>query len=378
MKLSLLQKLNIRQELNMSSRFYILDFLRGLAALFVVIWHYRHFYYQNGVIPDDFDVSNSPLFVFLKIPYTHGGLAVEFFFCLSGFIFFQYYYKKIKCREINFKEFFIRRLLRLYPVFLCSLILTSILLRYFHNSSFNIYEFNDLKHFFYNLLLIHQWGIQDGWSFNGPSWSISVEWFLYILFFMVCLIRINILIISTILITLGFIIFPVNPNIGRGVILFFFSSFIWIILNNKKIPSYIKLLLVLLYLFITSMIVNFIPFMVQNFYPSLNIFLDDKSLFELFFIMGLVPVTVFLGAFININNNFLNKICDYFGQLSYPIYLFHFPVQLILVNSGIMGNPNSVTSLLVYLSFVFVISHYFNKFFDKPIRMLLTKKLLSK
>ena len=362
----------------MSNRFYILDFLRGLAALFVVIWHYRHFYYKNAVIPDDFDVSNSPLFQLLSIPYNHGGLAVEFFFCLSGFIFFQYYYNKIKTGEINFKEFFIRRLLRLYPVFLCSLILTTILLRYFDNSPLNIYEFNDLEHFFYNLLLIHQWGIQDGWSFNGPSWSISVEWFLYILFFMVCLIRINILVISLILITLGFIIFPVNPNIARGIILFFFSSFIWLILNNKKITSYIKLFLVLLYLSLTSMVINFIPLILQNFYPSLNIFLDDKSLFELFFIIGLVPAIVFLGAFINTNNDFLNKFCDYFGQLSYPIYLFHFPMQLILVNTGIITNPNSTTSLMVYLISVFAISYYFNKFFDKPIRIFLTKKFLSK
>ena len=42
---------------------------------------------------------------------------------------------------------------------------------------------NDLKHFLLNLAFASYWGFQDGQSFNGPSWSISAEILVYVLFF---------------------------------------------------------------------------------------------------------------------------------------------------------------------------------------------------
>lgn len=362
----------------MDKRYYLLDLLRGLAALFVVIWHYRHFYYVDGIFPENVYLSEFPLNTLLKIPYEYGGLAVEFFFCLSGFIFFQFYYSKISLGKISFRAFFLRRLLRLYPIFLFSLLLT-ILLNYYHEiyfGSFFVYEFNDLKHFIYNLLLIHQWGFQEGWSFNGPSWSISVEWLLYLVFFAVCLLRVNIFISSLIMIIAGFILFPFNPNVGRGMILFFFSAFIWLLSNYEGLSNRIKSILVLLYLLMCLFSVTLIPTILLNLYPSLFNFLEDKSLFELFFIIGIVPATVYFASSVVIKNNFFNKFCDLFGQLSYPIYLFHFPVQIFLINFEIINEPNLMSSLFVYLFAVFAISYLFNKYLDIPLRNELTKRFL--
>ena len=117
MKSSLPQISNLNLEDLMDKRFYLLDLLRGLAALSVVIWHYRHFYYVDGIFPENVYLSEFPLNTLLKIPYEYGGLAVEFFFCLSGYIFFQFYYAKISMRKISFRAFFTRRLIRLYSCF---------------------------------------------------------------------------------------------------------------------------------------------------------------------------------------------------------------------------------------------------------------------
>ena len=363
----------------MKNRFYNLDFLRGSAALFVVIWHYRHFFYESDNLSDNFDVEKLPLYWILQIPYNYGGLAVEFFFCLSGFIFFQYYYERILKNEISLKEFVLRRFIRLYPVFIFSLLLTALLVYLYQitNDSFFVYRYNDIKHFFLNLFLLHQWGFQDGWSFNGPSWSISVEWFLYFSFFFLVSFKKNIYIISFIVILFGFLLFPLNSSLGRGIILFFFSSFIWYLVNNKRIVESKKFFLVILYIFFSAIFVYILPSLISTFYPSFAIFINDKSLFELFFIVGFVPSIVYFGASYKFSSSSFNKFCNFFGQLSYPIYLFHFPIQLLLISLGLIKNPYSVFSLLVYLAAVFSISYLFSKFIEKPMRDFLKNKFLT-
>jgi|TARA_B100001093_G_scaffold516361_1_gene594959 peptidoglycan/LPS O-acetylase OafA/YrhL len=364
----------------MDKRFFNLDFLRGSAALFVVIWHYRHFFYESNVLSDNFNAEKLPLYWILQLPYNYGGLAVEFFFCLSGFIFFQYYFKKILLKEIGLKEFFLRRFFRLYPVFIFSLLLTVLLIFFFQssNDSFFVYKYNDFKHFILNIFLVHQWGFQDGWSFNGPSWSISVEWFLYFLFFFAVSLRSNIFVISLAIIFLGFLLFPLNSSLGRGVILFFFSSFIWYLVNNETISQSYKNLLVFLYIIFSAFFIFFLPSLISVIYPSLTIFVNDKSLYELFFIVGFVPSIVYFGAILKFKTSYFNNFCDYFGQLSYPIYLFHFPIQLFLVSFGFISDPYSISSLLIYLASVFLISFLFSEFIEKPLTDFLKNKFLSK
>ena len=149
----------------------------------------------------------------------------------------------------------------------------------------------------------------------GPSWSISVEWFLYLLFFAVCLLRVNIFILSLIMIIAGFVLFPLNPNVGRGMILFFFSVFIWFLSNYEGLSNRIKSILVLLYLLISLLSVILIPTILVGLYPSLFIFMEDKSLFELFFIIGIVPSMVYFASSLVTKNKSFNRFCDLFGAI---------------------------------------------------------------
>lgn len=93
------QKTNIR-------RLTCLDGLRGLACCCVAFfWHYQHF------TPNHFPFSYLAYW-----PYHYGWIAVEFFFLLSGFIFFYKYSNLISNNAISFKKFFILRFSRLYPL----------------------------------------------------------------------------------------------------------------------------------------------------------------------------------------------------------------------------------------------------------------------
>ena len=117
--------------------------------------------------------KEQPFYDIFFFAYNDGWLAVQFFFVLSGFIFFNLYLKKINNRQIDFKKFFILRFSRLYPLHFLTLLL--ILFISFLLIENNFLSNTDLKHFFLNIFLIQNWGFEDGYSFNTPAWSISIE-----------------------------------------------------------------------------------------------------------------------------------------------------------------------------------------------------------
>jgi peptidoglycan/LPS O-acetylase OafA/YrhL len=138
--------------------------LRGVAALWVVIFHY----FQPIML-------TSPASCLLG----HGYLAVDLFFPLSGFVMALNYDSNFSVRitKREYKKFLARRFARIYPLYLVALLLASWL-------AFigRLYLFGaHLRTIFVpNLLLIQNWGSWD--SINEPSWSISAECFAYLLF----------------------------------------------------------------------------------------------------------------------------------------------------------------------------------------------------
>src|SRR3954451_10493770 len=84
--------------LNTKQHFIILDGLRGIAALGVVVFHFMEWVFSD--YSEDF--------------IGHGFLAVDFFFCLSGFVIGYAYDNRIE--KIGVKEFFTSRLIRLHPL----------------------------------------------------------------------------------------------------------------------------------------------------------------------------------------------------------------------------------------------------------------------
>jgi peptidoglycan/LPS O-acetylase OafA/YrhL len=155
-------------------RFEVLDAFRGLAALCVVVYHLN--------LVD----SHSELAFF-----RGSSVFVQLFFVLSGFVLAHGY----GFREgLGFRSYMRARVFRIYPLHLF-MFLVFVLLECgklaayrFAGITFNYLPFTGAtapREVLPNLLLIHAWvPFADTLSFNFPSWSISIEFYLYVMLFL--------------------------------------------------------------------------------------------------------------------------------------------------------------------------------------------------
>jgi peptidoglycan/LPS O-acetylase OafA/YrhL len=153
--------------------------LRGLAALWVLGHHFRGDFFTlfGGLRPLD------PLLAL-------GHIAVPYFFILSGFVLAYNYAPDF--RRLTFSRYtaFIgRRWVRIYPVHLFTLlcVLAMVLACSRLGITINRADKFMAPDFLLNLFLVQAWVPDYQLNWNGASWSISSEWFAYLLFPVVCL-----------------------------------------------------------------------------------------------------------------------------------------------------------------------------------------------
>ena len=160
--------------------FNALDMSRLLAACAVLFWHYQHFF----VPPVDFEFhvrrSIAPFYHQLAWAYDYGHVAVEYFWAVSGFVFAHVYLADLGARG----RFWLARLARLWPLHLLTLGVVAVLQAVYTgiNGTAFIYHHQNLKHFVLNLFMAQYWGFQDNQSYNGPTWSLSTEILAYAAF----------------------------------------------------------------------------------------------------------------------------------------------------------------------------------------------------
>jgi peptidoglycan/LPS O-acetylase OafA/YrhL len=140
-----------------------LDGLRGIAALMVVYFHF--FIVIEGI-------SNFELL--LKKFAVFGQTGVSLFFVLSGFLITRILYNS-KVDKHYFKNFFIRRALRIFPLYFLFLII------YYYFLPFWFGELNNSPKWFYWVYL-QNIAMTFNWPNNGPShfWSLAVEEHFYL------------------------------------------------------------------------------------------------------------------------------------------------------------------------------------------------------
>ncbi|MDO9337904.1 MAG: acyltransferase [Caulobacter sp.] len=153
-------------------RFEALDGWRGLCALWIVLYHFR-------VVSHVYD------WLWVRT----GDIAVDFFFVLSGFVIAHAYGDRLSTTKSRL-QFLVRRFGRLYPLHIATLAVVFGLEvgRYALNlqagTSITRPVFSEDTSplaLLLNVLLIHAWGFLSNFTWNVPSWSISVEWALCIL-----------------------------------------------------------------------------------------------------------------------------------------------------------------------------------------------------
>jgi peptidoglycan/LPS O-acetylase OafA/YrhL len=148
--------------------------IRAIAAIFVVFFHFG----------DDFAVLFHPIRLMRSV-YRTGDVGVDLFFILSGFILSLNYleaFQSFSWREYG--EFLRARLARIYPVHLFTLLLLGGMVVGARHYGVSVPAENHTRFtFFTNLFLVQAWPMFfRGTNWNFPAWSISAEWFVYLIF----------------------------------------------------------------------------------------------------------------------------------------------------------------------------------------------------
>jgi peptidoglycan/LPS O-acetylase OafA/YrhL len=154
--------------MSMGKRYRSLDAIRGIAAFGVVLFHYRNHF------------GAAPYAKALEPVYQRGMIFVDVFFVMSGYLLVTIY-----AGRRDFWALAWRRVARLAPLHWLMLALVTIL-QHLMVRRYGVpftYAQNDAYHFLLNLLLLQSTGLANGFSFDGPSWSISVEWLINLLLF---------------------------------------------------------------------------------------------------------------------------------------------------------------------------------------------------
>ena len=304
------------------------------------------------------------------------GYLVEFFFLVSGFLMFNYI-EKIKV-GLAFKDFFIRRIIRLMPLIIIAAISYEILL-YIYPKVFGDYFYN-LKPDFWGLI-ISMLGIQAGWTFenpmiNNPMWYISVLILCYIIFYIITKISVlknyKCVYFYILLIFLGLSIQKngtdlafFNSYTARGYYAFFFGLVFSIFFNNYKISKFIKILSIFSVVFITFLIIRHYSIVERNINYTLT-FIYYPALIVTFNINIIKKI-------------YSNKLISKIAEISFNVYVWHGVAFLILIilnkiyNLNIRLNSYKVMLVFTIILYIFgIFSHYL---IEKPLERLIKNRI---
>jgi len=143
------------------ARFDVLDFYRYGGALWVAVTHFTIYYL--------------PVAASIKTRVNLLQPLMGFFFTLSGFVIMHVYDRRISTMP-DYLDYLQKRLARIYPLHLLTLALAIV-----WGLSINPARYSS-EAILPNILLLHAWNTTNLLYFNYPSWSVSAEFFVYLLF----------------------------------------------------------------------------------------------------------------------------------------------------------------------------------------------------
>ena len=150
-------------------RYVVLDSYRFIAAIGIVIYH--------------FEAHFSPFITHPRDALDRMQSLVDLFFVLSGFVLMHTYGHGLTSFS-TYRTFLRKRLARIYPLHAATLAICVAL--FVIVSVFGIHVRDpsviDMRLLVPNLLLVQAWGFIDRSGLDSPSWSISAEMFVYLLF----------------------------------------------------------------------------------------------------------------------------------------------------------------------------------------------------
>lgn len=343
--------------------FEILNGLRGLAAIVVVVFHFME------IVIAEFSEN----FI------AHGYLAVDFFFCLSGFVVAYAYDNRIENMELN--TFIKLRLIRLQPLVVIGSILG--LLTFLLDPYANLYAVYGFKEtvllFLASVFLIPYPVVSERYfnlfNLNAPSWSLFWE-YVANLVYAIFLFKISRKLLVPLIVVAAAILFYLGWDVGNllggwsggtffeGLARIGFSFLMGLLIFRAN--WILKNKLGLLGLSALLMLAFLVP------YDAYWNGLVDPLLVVFYF-----PLIVALGAGAHLTDG-LRQINTFSGDLSYPLYMTHYPFMWVFANYVTEKTPSNETLFWVIpVSIVLLtgLAHGIGTYVDAPIRHILKNKL---
>lgn len=347
--------------LQTKQHFNILDGLRGVAALAVVIFHFMEWAYSD----------------FSKNFIAHGFLAVDFFFCLSGFVIGYAYDDRIA--KMGVLEFFKSRVIRLHPLVIAGSVLGLLAFLFDpfggHPELYGTGKI--ILTFFCSALLIPFPVMEDRgfnlFSFNAPSWSLFWEYIANIVYaFVLYKISRHFLLLLTIIAALAICLVsyrsgnllggwsgPTFWDGGARISYSFLAGLLiyrsnWIIKNKL---GFIGIAILLSLAFV-------MPFSKWNWIT--------EALVVLFYF----PLLIALGAGATLTPG-LKKLCIFSGKISYPLYMTHYAVLWMFGNYYTSHKPGTTQLTFIIIAGLILLvgaSYLVMVIYDIPLRKYLTDK----
>ncbi|MGL5730786.1 MAG: acyltransferase family protein [Bacteroidales bacterium] len=378
-----MQKISTAAYSNTKPHYLILDGLRGVAAL-MVIWY--HIF--EGYATSPFDQK-----------FNHGYLAVDFFFILSGFVIGYAYDDRWK--KITTWDFFKRRLIRLQPMIILGALFGAVAFCLQGSVQWDGTKISLSMVMLATLLTMFLIPVAPGaggevrgngemFPLNGPSWSLFFEYIGYVLYALIIrrlstkALTVLVALAGIGLATFSFLNLSGFGNMGvgwsmggygyiGGFLRLLFSFSMGLLLSRKFKPVKIKGAFWICAL--SVIILMSIPYVGGQSAMWMNCLYDSLCILFIF------PVLVCIGASGQIKDNKDAKIYTFLGDLSYPLYIIHYPL-MYLFYSWLWTNKltfEQTWPIAIAMFFGCIALGYLSlKLYDEPVRRWLSKKFLAK
>ena len=336
-------------------RFYEIDFLRFVAAVAVVLFHYLfRGYAEGGYSP----ISYAPFDQYAK----YGYLGVHLFFMISGFVIL------LTAMKRDVVQFVISRIVRLYPAFWAGVSFTALMIVFFGGELFSV----SFPQYLSNLSMIDGYlGVEP---VDGVYWTLLVEIKFYALIFGILLIKrihnIDWFLAGWLAISLFDIAMPL-PKLIQFFLFpewasYFVSGALFYLmkLNGLKV-RYIVLLIVSFSL--SLFYANEEVLTLSKFYNTDFNALIPLAIISLFY---LIFVLIIANKLIFFRSTWVLKV----GALTYPLYLVHQNVGFMLFTTY-NGVINKYVLLVGVFAFVLLVAWLIHQLIEKNLSALLKRWL---
>jgi peptidoglycan/LPS O-acetylase OafA/YrhL len=337
----------------------ILDSYRFLAASLICIYHFN----KDNVLGL---LQISPSFQLFR-------LGVDFFFILSGFVIAKTYLGRINSVD-DYKTFMWKRIARLYPLHLVTLlvgIVGGLLIGHRALQEGTNPEIFSSTAIVANLTLTHSFGVTNYGSFNIPSWSISAEMFVYILFPLFVFLATRLPLLVNVALILAYVGTTILVRNQLGLRDWTLTWYDWGAL--RAIPTFFAGVLIAQAL--STRWRNFAPSIwwahaafLLTLVPMHFLMRDEWILFGFFMVVLLAAAAEQNGA----KSMLQHKICVHLGNASFSLYMWHMPIKVAIfaITAKLLGTTLVPMWGAAFASYAasLVVALLCYRYFEIPIR----------